>query len=58
MGIEQVCKETALHIEEGECVFLLRGSYYYWVGEKGVEFVTVTDNAPKEIFDAIGVENI
>ncbi|MDP8078620.1 hypothetical protein [Phocoenobacter skyensis] len=58
IGVEHVCKETALNINEGECVFLPRGSYYYWVGEEGVEFVTVTDNVPQKIYDAIQVEDI
>lgn len=50
-------KKDAIEILNGECIFLPKGYYYYWVGKHGVKFVTVTDNAPQELFDAINATN-
>lgn len=50
-------KKTATEILSGECIFLPKGYYYYWVGEEGVLFVTVTNNTPKKLFDAISATN-
>ncbi len=54
----EYCKDIALNIEVQESVFLPKGSYHYWVGSEGVEYVIVMNNPPHELFDAIHGENI
>ncbi len=52
------CEDTATQIGVGECIYLPKGDYYYWVGKEGVELITVIDDLPQKYFDIFNAVNI